>query len=232
MKEYNDIGISRTLDWPRIKKLLSIGVFASILHLVGDLILGWGVEDETLTGMLRMVSAYANTSDGGIFAAALLGLFGIVLEGLSYFGVYRLMAASAPKYAHTYRAGIFGYLMFCACGFHVPICALAFLMKHGLAEALLLQYLRYFIMPAFILFWIFFAVLAITQFRAFLKGCTPYPKWCWVFSLPFGMVISMAFQLFGNQPFANAVSCAWIAVGNLWMFGGLLITMKIAKQKA
>ena len=87
-------------------------------------------------------------------------------------------------------------------------------------------------MPAFILFWIFFAVLAITQFRAFLKGCTPYPKCCWVFSLPVGMVISMAFQLFGNQPFANAVSCAWIAIGNLWMFGGLLLTMKIAKQKA
>ena len=96
MKEYNDIGISRTLDWPRIKKLLSIGVFASILHLIGDLILGWGIEDEMLTGMLRMVSAYANTSDGGIFTVALLGLFGIVLEGLSYFGIYRLMAASAP----------------------------------------------------------------------------------------------------------------------------------------
>lgn len=231
MNNYNDIGISRTLDWPRIQKLLTVGVFASVLHLIGDLILGWGVEDETLSGMLRMVSAYTSTSDGGLFAAALLGLFGIVLEGLSYFGIYRLMTEHAPKHAHAYRAGIFGYLMFCACGFHVPICALAFLMKHGLVEELLLQYLKYFIMPAFILFWVFFVVLVVAQLRAFLQGCTPYPKWCWVFSLPVGMVISMAFQFIGNHPFANAISCAWIAIGNLWMFGGLLVTMKIAKRQ-
>lgn len=43
------------------------------------MILGWGVEEETLEGVMRMVSAYTATSDGGIFAAALLGLFGMVL---------------------------------------------------------------------------------------------------------------------------------------------------------
>lgn len=42
MSDFNDIGISRELDWPRIKKLLTIGLFASVLHLAGDLILGWG----------------------------------------------------------------------------------------------------------------------------------------------------------------------------------------------
>lgn len=39
MSDFNDIGISRELDWPRIKKLLTIGLFASVLHLAGDLIL-------------------------------------------------------------------------------------------------------------------------------------------------------------------------------------------------
>ena len=48
MSDFNDIGISRELDWPRIKKLLTIGLFASVLHLAGDLILGWGVEDLSL----------------------------------------------------------------------------------------------------------------------------------------------------------------------------------------
>ena len=42
MSEFNDIGISRQLDWPRIRKLLSIGLSASLLHLAGDFILGWG----------------------------------------------------------------------------------------------------------------------------------------------------------------------------------------------
>lgn len=31
--------------------------------------------------------------------------------------------------------------------------------------------------------------------------------------------------MFGNLPFANALSCAWIAFGNLWMFAGLLILL-------
>ena len=40
MSDFNDIGISRELDWPHIKKLLTSGLLASVLHLAGDLILG------------------------------------------------------------------------------------------------------------------------------------------------------------------------------------------------
>lgn len=230
MSDFNDIGISRELDMPRIKKLLSIGLFASVLHFVGDMILGCGIEDETLTGILRMISAYTGTSDGGIFAAALLGLFGMVLEGLSYFGIYRMIAPYSPKYAHSFRAGIFGYLMFGACGYHVPTCALVFLTKHGLADEYILRYAAYFILPAFVLFWIFFAVLEIAQIKAFAGGHTPCPKWGWVFTMPIGMIFAMLPSVCGNLPSFNALACAWIAFGNLWMFGGLLILMRRVRQ--
>lgn len=229
MSDFNDIGISRQLDMPRIRKLLSIGLLASALHFAGDMILGWGVEDETLTGILRMVSAYTATPDGGIFAAALLGLIGMVLEGLAYFGIYRLIVPCSPKLAHSYRSGILGYLIFGGCGFHVPTCALVFLTKHGLAEEAALRYAAYFLLPAFALFWVFFLALEIAQIRAFAKGQTPCPKWGWVFSLPVGMVIAMLPGVCGNAPFANALSCAWIAFGNLWMFGGLLAVVKRTK---
>lgn len=231
MSDFNDIGISRQLDLPRIKKLLSIGLFASALHLCGDMLLGWGVENEALTGLERMISAYTGTSDGKIFAAALLGLFAMTLEGFSYFGVYRLIAERAPDYAHKYRSGIFGYLIFGACGYHVPVCALVFLTKHGLAQELLMKYAEYFILPAFILFWVFFLVLEVTHIKAFAKGLTPYPKWCFVFSLPIGMAAAMLPSFFGNFEFFNALSCAWIAVGNLWQFGGLLATFGKIKEK-
>ena len=231
MNDFNDIGISRQLDMPRIKKLLSIGLFASALHFAGDMILGWGVEDETLTGILRMLSAYTGTSDAGIFVAALLGLLGMLLEGLSYFGIYRMIAPYSPKYAHSYRAGILGYLMFGACGYHVPTCALVFLIKHGFADDLVLRYAAYFILPAFVLFWIFFAVLEITQIKAFAKGMTPCRKWGWVFSLPIGMLIAILPGVCGNLPFVNGLTCAWIAFGNLWMFGGLTVMSGMAKKK-
>ena len=111
-----------------------------MLTFIGDMLLGWGVEDETLSGLTRMFSAYTDISDLGIFLAAILGLFGIAIEGLCYFGIYRLMAERAPKYAHRYRAGIFGYMIFGPCGFHVPVCAAVFLMKYGFAEALVLKF--------------------------------------------------------------------------------------------
>ena len=226
MTDYNDIGISRQMDWPRVAHLFRIGLLGAVLTFIGDMLLGWGVEDKTLSGLSGMLSAYTDISDGGIFAAAILGLFGIAIEGLSYFGIYRLMAEHAPGYAHRYRAGIFGYLIFGGCGFHVPVCAIVFLMKHGFEEALVLKYTAYFVLPAFVLFWVSFAVLEITQIRAFAKGLTPYPKWCWVFSLPVGMAAAVLLNVFGNLPWVNAISCAWISVGNLWMFGGLLAAMR------
>lgn len=229
MSDFNDIGISRQLDMPRITHLFRVGLFGAILTLVGDMLLGWGVEDETLAGISRMLSAYTDLSDGGIFAAAMLGLFGITIEGLCYFGIYRLMAERAPAYAHRYRTGIFGYVIFGGCGFHVPVCAMVFLTKYGLAEALVLKYAAYFVLPAFALFWVFFAVLEVTQIQVFAKGLTPYPKWCWVFSLPVGMAAAMLLNVFGNQPWVNAITCAWISVGNIWMFGGLLAAAKRMK---
>ena len=230
--EFNHFGISGKPDIPRIKRLLAIGIFASLLHLAGDLILGWGVEDETRTGVARMLSAYTGTSDGGILAAALLGLFGMSLEGLSFFGIYRLIAARSAKFAHRYRTGIFGYLMFGACGFHVPTCALVFLSKHGLAEELVLRYAAYFLLPAFVLFWIFFLIHSVTQIRVFAKGLTPCSKWAWVFSMPVGMALAMVPSFFANVPLTNALACGWIAFGSLWMFAGLRILTGRVQEEA
>lgn len=112
----------------------------------------------------------------------------------------------------------------------MPTCALVFLAKNGLADELLLQYAACFILPAFALFWIFFLILEITHIRAFAQGNTPYPKWCWIFSMPVGMLIAMLPNVFGNRPFVNALSCAWIAFGSLWTFAGLLVMMKKAQK--
>lgn len=229
MTEFNDIGISNSLDVPRINKLLTIGLFASLLHFAGDMILGWGTEDETLTGIFRMLSACISTPDGGIFASALLGLFGMVLEGLAFFGIYKMTAPYSQKYAHSLRTGILGYLMFGACGFHVPTCALVYLTKHGISEELIMRFAAYFVLPGFVLFWIFFLILNVAQIKAFAKGMTPCPKWGWIFSLPVGMLIAMLPSVLGNLPLVNALSCAWIAFGNVWMFGGLLVLMKKEK---
>lgn len=147
MADFNDIGIPRQLDWPRVRKLLTIGVF----------------------------------------------------------GAY---------------------------GFHVPTCALVFLGKQGLPEETLARFALYFLLPATALFWVFFLLLAVTQIAAFAKGRTPYPRWCWVFSPLVGGLAAQALGFLGNLPLLNAIACAWLAIGCLWMFGGLLILAKSAERRS
>lgn len=73
---------------------------------------------------------------------------------------------------------------------------------------------------------VFFIIQSIAHISAFIKGLTPYPKWCWIFCLPVGMGITAVLNVFGNYAFINAITAGWISVGNIWMFLGLLIMKK------
>ena len=73
---------------------------------------------------------------------------------------------------------------------------------------------------------IFFVIHSIAQISAFAKGLTPYPKWCWIFCMPVGMAVTMLLKFAGNNAVASALTAAWISIGNLWMFIGLLAMMK------
>ena len=92
-------------------------------------------------------------------------------------------------------------------------------------------YIDYFLLPPLVLFWIFFLVLEAAQIRAFAKGLTPCPRWCWIFSLPVGMAAAQLPKLLGNHPLPNAIACAWIPLANLWMFAGLLAVTKRVQKK-
>ena len=36
--------------------------------------------------------------------------------------------------------------------------------------------------------------------------------------------------MMGGEFCGNALRCAWLAIGNVWIFGGLLVTMKKAQR--
>lgn len=97
--------------------------------------------------------------------------------------------------------------------------------------ALVETYIDYFLLPPLVLFWIFFLVPEAAQIRAFAKGLTPCPRWCWIFSLPVGMAAAQLPKLLGNHPLPNAIACAWIPLANLWMFAGLLAVTKRVQKK-
>ncbi len=75
-------------DWERIAHLFKLGIFASLLALVGgDMVLGWGTPDLSLTGITQYFSRYAEVSGKRLFLSATLGMIGISIETLCLFGV-------------------------------------------------------------------------------------------------------------------------------------------------
>ena len=236
MANFNDIGIPNTLDWNRIRKLMVIGLLAGCMVLVGDMLLGWGVHDTSAAGLEGFLSAYLTISDSRIFWSAFLGFVGISLEGLAFFAVYRLIVPFSWKYAHLYRTGIFGYLMFAACGVHVPCLACVYVYKHlhevapDQAVDLSYRFGLYFLLPAMILFFIFWAIHSYAHIAAFAKGFTPYPRWSWIFCMPVGQALTMLLKFLPETALRNALTAAWLSIGNIWMMSGLLLMMRKAKE--
>ena len=229
----NTIGINHNLDRPRIKKLLTIGLFASVLTGAGDFLLGYG---ESIAGGSIAASVMAsapNLTDWQLIAGGLMGFFGIFLEGLACFAIYRLMADAAPKYAHLYRAGIFGYIWLAPVGCHLNVGILNMAYKYLLladetiASRAALPLFYGFGMPVYSLLVLFWLPMMVVQFKAFARGLTPYPvkaKW---FTVLLGAVPALLLCVLAGPGTAlgAALGTMFLSFGNAFMFGGLLATL-------
>ena len=224
-------GTNYASDMNRAAHLFKLGIIASLIALAGDMVLGWGVPDESLTGLEQYFSRYLTVSDARIVWASVLGLIGITVETLCYFGVYRIIRIKSEKYAHIYRAGLIGMTAFGPFT-HVMCCAVIYHLKALYAVSPssaidgTVKFAGCFLLPVTIVFFPFFLITAITQIMAFAKGLTPYPKWCWIFSILSGMIVIFLVRIIGNYPAVYAISTGWISIGGIIHFAGLLITMK------
>ena len=234
--EFNELGISDRLDWNRIRHLMKVGILAGVLVLAGDMILGWGVCDESLNGFDHYLSRYLTVSDSRIVLSSVLGLIGIPIETLSYFSIYRLIVPYSKKDAHAYRSGLLGMLGFGALT-HVLCCVIV---CHGKmlyqldpenAVSVIIRSASSFLLPVTVLFLIFYLLTSVVQFRSFRKGHTPYPRWCRIFNPLSGLIIAIPLKAIGDYALTNALVTGWISIGSLFMLTGLLIMSRSAEGK-
>lgn len=222
-----------TIDKARIRHLFKLGIVSALLALSADMILGWGVTDESLTGLDQYFSRYLTVSDTRIVLSAVLGMIGITVECLCMFSIYRLIAPYSGKRAHAYRAGLIGMIAFgpfnhvicCASIYHLN--ALHRIDPSKAAEGTV-SFVLCFLLPVTVMLLPFFFTTAIVQIIAFIKRETPYPKWCCIFSILSGLPAIALIKLIGNHPVVYALSTGWISIGNLITFTGLMLAMKKA----
>ena len=229
----NTIGIDRNLDRARIRKLLVIGLAASVMTGVGDFLLGYAEELPGVDFAAGIMAGAPNLADWQMIAGGLLGFFGIFLEGLACFAVYRLMADAAPRYAHLYRAGIFGYIWLAPVGCHLNMGILNMAYKYllladeAIANRAARPLLYGFSMPVYLLLILFWLPMMVIQFKAFARGLTPYPaKAKWFAILPGAAPALLLSALAGpGTALGAAFGTMFLSFGNAFMFGGLLATL-------
>lgn len=220
----------------KITLFLIVGLIAGIVALIGDLLLGWGTYDPALSGLERKLSIYDGITDARIFWSALCGLIGITVEEIGCFAIYKRIAPKSEKTARLHLAGTLGYMLFAGCGVHVPCLSTVFVNRYmkqtdpEMALSMTIKFGSFFLLPGIVLFLIFFILQSSAHIYAFIKGYTPYPKWCFIFCVPVGMILSVIIGKIGNYNITNAIRCAWISIGNLFMFLGLFIMEKRLKK--
>ena len=203
MPRMNAIGIENNLDRSRIRKLLATGLLGCVLTGAGDFLLGYATPVDVGGGAFdAMLSTAPNLSDGALFAGGLLGMFGLFIEGLSFFGVWRLMADAAPRLAHTYRSGIFFYLWLAPVGCHMNVGLLNYAYKQlwlvspEVAHAAVTPMYCAFCIPLYALLVVGWVPMLVAQWKAFAQGKpriprgpsgsrsprVPFRRWSWLCS--------------------------------------------------
>lgn len=234
----NTIGIDHNLDRDRIKKLLTFGLIGSVLTGTGDFLLGFAAETSGTNLAASVMSGAPNLADWQMIAGGLLGLFGILLEGLACFAIYRLMADAALNYAHIYRAGIIGYIWLAPVGCHLNMGILNMAYKYLLQAdetiaAKAAEPLFYgFSLPVYILLMIFWLPMMIVQFKAFSEEKTPYPKKARWFNVIVGAIPAYVLSAIvgPHTALGAAIGTMFLSFGNGFMFGGLLATLPEREQ--
>ena len=221
----NTIGIDNNLDRARIRKLLAIDLFASIMTGVGDFLLGYAEQIDAGSIAASVMAGAPNLTDGQLIAGSLLGMFGIFLEGLACFGIYRLMADAAPKYAHINRAGMFGYIWLAPIGCHLNMGILNLAYKYLLpldaptAKLAANRLFWWFSQPVYVLLAAFWLPMIVIQFKAFAKELTPYPAYAKWFNVILGAIPAFLFSAIVGMDTALGAAIGTMFLKNSSRFG-------------
>ena len=89
----------------------------------------------------------------------------------------------------------------------------------------------YILVPLYVVVTICWVIMVYAQFMAVIRGRSPYPRSCLVFSMAVGTVMISLIGLAGNHAIVNALMVGAFSFGNIWTLSGHLILLPKAKQK-
>ena len=228
----------KDMDWRKLALFLKVGILGASVILAGDLLMGWGVRDESLTGIKSQLSQYLTLSQGRMFWASVLGFTGVPLAVVGHCAIYRLIKPYSRKYARLYAVGILAFLTLGGAGVHVSSVEAAFFYKYMTAAdpdtalASTVHFAVSFLLPLYAILLTCWGIMVYAQIRAVSGGLSPFPRWGWIFSMPIGSLLVSPIGLLGNTELVNALMMGAFSIGNIWTLAGHLWMLRRAGEKA
>ena len=219
------------------KTTLLLGVIGAVLTLIGDLMIGanpaGGSGISTGSPMLDAFADSAMTSDLRLVLGGMLGMIGLPLEGVAYFGIGKfLLKERKGTMPILYQAAVLAQTGIAGSA-HLSCAVIALLFKWispkdtELAVEVIMRYTYNILTPMAIIFGVLLFIALLYVFILIIKGCTPYPRYAAFYNMAFGAAAGgLLGALIGNNMIGNGVSTAAVSIGQLWMFVMMLVTVK------
>ena len=217
----------------KTEKCFRLGLLGAVLTLIGDCLIGAARFPDGA----NMIEGY--------FAIALampawrpilggwIGFAGICLEFPALMTICPLIRERMPRGGRFYALSMYVCLAVGGGAVHLP-CGVFLWIYKTVAEAagqeighdIALRYLLYFMLPATVVFGVFFIFSSAVQFIAFLRGRTPFPKWYCVFNPLLGKAVFNAVRRLGNTALINGIGTSNMSLSAILMFTVLLLGWK------
>ena len=219
--------------YPRIRKLLFIGLIASLVTVLGgELSIGWAaypvIEDDP-TGMMGMLIGSGNLSLLQLACGVLFGGVGIPLQYYGFKGMALLVEQGGShrcaRLMHMGAAatGFLGGIVHVVCIGLMFVCRMVDFSGVSAIPQEVLDFALWLVAPISLVFMPVYYAMTIALFIAVVRGQTCLPRWAAVFNPLTGTLVLNALPLLlPSSPLVNALGMANMGFGSVLTFGGTL----------
>lgn len=242
------------------KQLLLIGLLASIVTFIGEMLGGFAPSSETMSIGLTdailwlentfgseladmfssefasMVSSFENLSVCQIGLGAVIGGLGILAQYLGYLGIYQYFNNKESKIAKLYYFANIGYTIVGSM-IHILFSMLTYVYKVNAQSpncwAVVGEFSLWFLAPMFVVFFIGYGILAVTLFIQIFKRHTTFPKWyCILNPVLLGkVVIRLLVGILPASALVNGISYSNMGISSIVLFTAMLIYINRNKER-
>lgn len=214
-------------------------MIGAVLNMIGDCLL-LGVDSVGAVGAFgQYILAAQKVSYTRIGLAGFFGYVGIPVSIFGYYVLYEIMEDKTSLLARLYRASLYAFVAFGG-AIHIICCYLLTGMKKALKPArhpmttstVILQEQGGYIVPCFVVFFLFYFINVVTMALIIAKKKTCLPGWMWIINPLLFKILFNGLGKMSTSAVLNGIACSNMSLGALVIFTVWMVVLCKKSSKA